>query len=114
MFASETLGMNSFGSRLRILGPAVLATAALLAGCGSSGGSHPAATLRTTTTQPSRSSIAPPSTRAGASTPTTVAASDLAALKQQLDAAGSSLGGADAALAQSDPNQTKNSEGTTP
>jgi hypothetical protein len=116
--------MFTFGSRLPRLGLAIVATAALAAGCGASSSDHQATSASTTSapsssvpsTKPARSSSVPSSVPSTAGAPSTTVApsADLGALKQQLDVAGSSLGAAGTALAQSDPNQTKNEEGTTP
>ena len=106
--------MFEFGARARILGATVVATAALLSGCGGTSGSHPAAPPDSTTTRPSGSATSSPTSAAHVPTPTTLAHAALASLKQQLDSAGASLGAAGSALAQSDPNQTKDSEGSAP
>lgn len=113
---------------------------AVAAGCGGSGssGAVPGSTTSVTlapvpvthsvptppTTKPTSTPTPPKKTPAKKTTtapmvgtvtaPTTLPAADLAALQHDLDAAGSSLGGADAALSQTDPNQTAKSEGTTP
>ena len=114
-----------------------LLTAVVAAGCGGSSGDSravPASTVPVTAASvahstPSSSTTKPrstPTTHKVVTTsttsttsvavvaPTTLPAADLAALQQDLDAAGSSLGGADAALSQTDPNQTATFEGTTP
>ena len=124
MFGAESVCMFTTRFRAVLVAPVLVAGAAFGAGCGGSSG-HQATS--TTTTAPAAVSTstkpvhpkpkATTSSTAGAphgSTATTVPAADLAALKQQLDEAGSSLGAAGTALAQSDPNQTKGSEGTTP
>jgi len=95
---------------------AVVTAVTLVAGCSHSSG-HPASSPTShRPTAPasvtSRSKTAVSSTVANPSSAANRA--DLAALTQQLDAAGSSLGAADTALAQTDPNQTKNSEGSVP
>jgi len=84
---------------------AVIAFAALAAGCSSGSGHHASSTSSPATW---------PAATSGRSTTTAANTADLASLKQQLDASGASLGAADSALAQTDPNQTKNSEGTMP
>ena len=122
MIRADTLPMLTNRFRVFTVAPAIVLAAALGAGCG---GSSNGAKATTTTAAPATTAAkAPASTTAKSpgstvatghqATPTTLPAADLEALKQQLDAAGSSLGAAGTALAQSDPNQTKSSEGTTP
>ena len=96
--------------------------AGLGAGCGSSGKAGSSASSATTVSSPTTISAPtsggathPTTTRPG--TPrhaTTLSPADVAQLQRELGAAGSSLTGADQALSQTDPNQTKNEEGTTP
>lgn len=94
---------------------AALLVAAVGTACGSS--SHPASSVTSTT------AVSAPGTRASSGTATTTttayrsrgsANAALAGLKQSLETAGSSLDAANSALAQTDPNQTKNEEGTAP
>jgi outer membrane murein-binding lipoprotein Lpp len=117
--------MFSLGSRARFVAPAVVAAAVLIAGCGGSSGhsANPATTPTSVQSQPSSSgpsqshpstTRSTPASSAGHAPTTTLPGADVAALKRDLDAAGSSLGAAQTALAQSDPNQTKDDEGTTP
>jgi len=105
--------MTHRNARMPALGVAI-AIVMVTAGCGGGGGGHqagppPTASAPTTT----KAAGTTPTTNAGQA-PTTASSAELSALRQQLDDVGSSLGGADGALAQSDPNQTKTSEGTAP
>lgn len=105
--------MTYRSARMPALGVA-LAIVMLTAGCGGGGSGHQAG--------PAPTSSAPATAKAAGTTPTTKAGqapttgtgAELSALRRQLDDVGSSLGGADGALGQSDPNQTKTSEGTAP
>lgn len=117
--------MFNLGSRVRLIAPVLVAATTLVAGCGGSGGHRATPATTTVASTPSKSSSpstshrasapsTPASTVAGPASPTTLPGADAAALQRELDAAGSSLGAAQTALAQSDPNQTKNDEGTTP
>jgi hypothetical protein len=101
--------MHRRGGRLSLISAAVVAAIALITGCGSSG-SHPSSSP--TTVVPASRPSSPPTTRAGGKAAPT--SSDIAGLKQQLNAAASSLNGADTELTQTDPDQTRQSEGTTP
>ncbi len=89
---------------------------ALVAGCSSGNGHQATSATSHRPTAPARETSAPNTANStnGANASNAANRADLAALTQQLDAAGSSLGAAGTALAQSDPNQTKNSEGSMP
>ena len=94
--------------------------AGLCAGCGSS---SPSASFPTSTSA-AKTPVSHASGSRGTTTTTTttgagagggtVSNADLAALRQELGAAGRALDGAKNALAASDPNQTKHEEGTAP
>ncbi|MGO9872293.1 MAG: hypothetical protein ACLPVY_00720 [Acidimicrobiia bacterium] len=107
--------MDRTRTHLRGTALVVVTLGALVAGC-SSGGGHqasPATSHRPTAPSETSQPKTAPSTNVGNAS-TAANRADLAALTAQLDAAGSSLGAAGSALAQTDPNQTKNSEGSLP
>ena len=102
----------------RAAGLAFVAVAALGACSGSGHANGSPAPAPSNTSVPPTVSVAT-TTPHGPAASTTAPASaatraDLASLKQQLDATGADLGAAASALAQADPNQTKNEEGTAP
>jgi len=111
------MDMNTTGSRIVGLLATALAIGVLGAGCASSGG-HPAAgptTAPASASAPTTAAGPPPISKKPAVPPASAGTrTELAALKQQLDAAGASLGAAGNAIAQSDPNQTKGEEGSAP
>lgn len=114
MFATDYQAMRSRNAKVTALGVAILAVVALSAGCGGSG-SGSSAGSGTTSSPPTTSAAAgSTSTTKAGGVPAAGTSAGLAALKQQLNEAGSSLSGADGALVQSDPNQTKNAEGSAP
>jgi hypothetical protein len=105
--------MAAENSDMARIAPAIgtaLLVAVLGTACGSS--SHPASSVAPTTSASRASSATPTTTTAPRSRDSANAA--LAGLKQSLESAGSSLDAANSALAQTDPNQTKNEEGTAP
>ena len=103
---------------VRAAGLAFVAVAALGACSGSghaNGAPAPAPSTTSVRVPVSHATTAPRGPAASTPAPASGAIrADLASLKQQLDATGTDLGAAGSALAQADPNQTKNEEGTAP
>ena len=104
--------MTYRAARIPTLG--LVAIALLSAGCGGSSG-HQTGTATIPTSRPaSQPTATTAETPKAVGAPAAAERAGLASLKQQLDAAGSSLTGAADALAQSDPDRTKNAEGSAP
>jgi hypothetical protein len=105
--------MTYRNARMPALGMAI-AIVMLTAGCGGGGSGHQAGSAATSSA-PTTTKVAgtTPMTKAGQA-PAAGSSAELSVLRQQLDDVGSSLGGADGALGQADPNQSKTSEGTAP